>query len=360
MSAIHQFVAGFTEYDAISNEACIFQGFFRNWGYKSEIFSDAPHISKANSRKAKDIHDAAESISENDLVLLHLSIGSTINDFFAQFLCRKAILYHNMTPAHYFQGIQEELAGKLAWGRKQLHSLNRTSSIVLADSQFNAEELKVAGYQNVCILPLLLDFKAVRRKPDRKTLHMLQDGLVNILFVGRCVPNKRLEDILNAFYYFQKFVEPNSRLICIGSTVGMERYEMILWTLTRNLELENVLFAGTVSAEVLSAYYQAAHVFLCMSEHEGFCIPLLESMIHDVPVLAYATAAVPETLSGAGILFCEKRFDLIAEMIGKLTTNIPFRKAVIQKQRERLQSYEHCDVEAELKNYLLPIMPELK
>lgn len=334
------------------------QCIFRKWGYESHIFSEAGCISPVLRKNARDAEQARQTIRPDDLVILHLSIGSAVNDLFASLTCRKAILYHNMTPPDYLRGIQEQTARRLAWGQEQTRSLAGKASVVMADSRFNADELRNMGYGEVRILPLLLDFDFIRAKPDRQTLRNLLDGKVNVLFVGRCVPNKRVEDILSAFYYFQQFIEPNSRFIHVGSHAGMERYYMLLKTLARNLNLENVLFRGTVSQQELSACYDASHLFLCMSEHEGFCIPLLESMAHDLPVLAYAAAAVPETLNGAGILFRKKQFDWIAEMMGAIVRIKKFREAVIRTQRNRLLRYEKRNLENELQSCLSPLMPE--
>jgi glycosyltransferase involved in cell wall biosynthesis len=170
------------------------------------------------------------------------------------------------------------------------------------------------------------------------------------------VPNKRIEDLLCAFHYFQKTVEPNSRFIHVGSYTGLERYQALVQALARRLEIKNTVFAGNISQPELNAFYARAHLFLSMSEHEGFCIPLLESMAHDVPVLAYAAAAVPETLAGAGILFREKRWDCIAEIMGRVLKDAELRARVIAQQRERLRGYENRDLGNELKEFLLPLL----
>ena len=354
--AIHQLTAGFAASDAISNEARVLRALFRSWGYESDIFSEPRCIAPMLRKEARDAAQLASSAGPDDLAILHLSIGSIVNDLFASLPCRRAIVYHNMTPAEHFRGINESIAGNLAWGRKQVHALADAASVVMAVSRYNAAQLEAEGYGPVHILPLLLDFKRIRTRPDRSTQRTLDDGKANILFVGRCVPNKRIEDILSAFYYFQKFIKPDSRLLLVGSHTGLEKYLVLLETMAHDLELDQVLFMGSVSQEVLSACYKTADLFLCMSEHEGFCIPLIESMTHDVPVLAYAAAAVPETLDGAGVLFREKRWDLIAEMMGSLLRNPGLRQAVLMKQQQRLARYEHLNLEHELRDCLDPLL----
>jgi glycosyltransferase involved in cell wall biosynthesis len=147
-------------------------------------------------------------------------------------------------------------------------------------------------------------------------------------------------------------VEPNSRLIHVGSSEGAERYHALLLALVTELEVRNVEILGGVSQARLMAFYEVADLFLCMSEHEGFCIPLLESMVHDVPVLAYAAAAVPETMDGAGILFHDKQFDVVAEMMGRTVKDAAFREAVLQGQRARVARYREQDLEKKLRGFL--------
>jgi glycosyltransferase involved in cell wall biosynthesis len=356
MKAIHQFLAGFTLGDAISNEALVIRGIFRDWGFRSDIFSEPRRILPDLRDEARDVASYRAECQLEDIVLLHLSVGSDVNTLFADLPCRKAILYHNITPSEYFKGIQDQIAGLLEQGRRQMKALAGKASVVMADSSFNAHELQDMGYGAVPVLPLVLDLHRLRAHANRYTLDKYGDNLVNVLFVGRCAPNKRLEDCLNAFYYFQKYVEPNSRFIHVGSFAGTEQYHALLLTMIRDMRLKNVDLVGATRQDELNAAYRMSRLFLCMSEHEGFCIPLIEAMVHDVPVLAYEAAAVPETLDGAGILFLEKRFDLIAEMMGRLVRDPALRHAVIQGQRERLARYEKRDLAAKLRQYLAPLM----
>ncbi len=356
MNAIHQLVAGYAVSDAISNEARVLRAILRSWGHDSDIFCEPHCIAMTLRQECRVTSQLARAIRPGDIAILHLSIGSAINDVFAALPCRRAIIYHNMTPADYFRGMNESIAADLAWGRQQTATLAGSASVVMADSRFNAAELEPLGYPPAQVLPLLLDFDRIRTRPERSMLRTFDDGKVNIIFVGRCVPNKRIDDQLNAFYYFQNFVEPDSRLVMVGSSSGLEKYLMFLQARVRELALRNVLFMGSVTQAKLNAIYASAGLFLCMSEHEGFCIPLIESMAHNVPILAYAAAAVPETLDGAGVLFKEKRWDLVAEMMGELLKNQPLRAAVLAKQHERLLRYERLDLEGKLKECLAPLL----
>ncbi len=356
MRAIHQIVAGYANGDAISNEARALRGLFRAWGYDSQIYSEQKRILPELRGEARDLAAGRGDFQADGVVLLHLSIGSDVNDLFPALPGRKAILYHNITPPEYFRGVQEQTAHLLARGRQQARALAGSATVVLADSGFNAAEIAAMGHAHPQVLPLVLDFSLLRARPDRRILRQYRDGMVNLLFVGRCAPNKKIEDLLNAFYYFQRYVQPASRLIHVGSYAGMEQYHALLLTRARELQLKNVELVGAVRQGELNAYYDVARAFLCLSDHEGFCIPLLEAMTHDVPVVAYAAGAVPETLDGAGVLLREKRFDLVAEVLGRVCEDAPLRAALLRGQRERLARYERLDLAADLKRLLAPLL----
>jgi glycosyltransferase involved in cell wall biosynthesis len=356
MSSVHQFVAGFSNGDAISNEARVLQRMFRGWGLASELYCEQKRILPELRPLARDIGKAAAEIQPDDVAVLHLSIGSVVNQVFADLKCRKAIMYHNITPPDFFRGYQEEIVHSLRKGLDQARQLAGSADVVMAVSQYNAGELERMGYRDVKVVPLFLDREGWKIPPSGRVTKLYKDGKKNILFVGRCAPNKRIEDLLFAFYYFQRYVEPESRLIHVGSYAGLERYYALLRTKSVELKLENVFFAGSVRQDELNAYYRCADAFLCMSEHEGFCIPVLEAMHHRVPVLAYAAGAVPETMDGAGILFREKQFDHVSEMLGRLVADTVLREKILTQQDRRLAAYTGRDLEGELKACLRPLL----
>lgn len=355
MPVIHQLVAGFSNGDAISNEARVLRKLFRSWGYESDIFSETRRILPGLRKDARDVTQLTDALQPHDVAFLHLSMGSSVNDIFAGASCRKVILYHNVTPAHYYDMVNKQIAFDLAKGRKQLKALAGVADVNLADSQFNANELEELGFDSPRVLPLILDLKSLESSVDRRIIRKFNDGRTNILFVGRVVPNKKIEDLIQAFLYFNRTVRAESRFVHVGSFAGTEPYYYYLLAQTRDLGDDHVHFAGSVPQSQLNAYYQCADVFLCMSEHEGFCIPVIEAMVHDVPVLAYAAGAVPETLAGSGVIFHEKDFAQVAEMIGRLTTDSGFREAVVASQQRRLGQYRQRDLESELKRHLAPV-----
>lgn len=359
MAALHQFTAGFAWHDAISNEANLFRKIFRQWGYTSEIFCDPANTSPDRRGEIKDIHTAAAVIGPDDLVLLHLSIGSVANSIFETLPCRKAILYHNVTPAHYFQFTNPQIAAHLQRGREQVAALAGKAPVNLADSAFNASEMASMGYTGVHVLPIVIDTDLMSTPPTSRLMQRRRDGLLNIIFVGRCTPNKKIEDVLRTFAWLQKNVTPLCRLTQIGSKAGNERYHAMLLAMCKEWQLSNVEFTGSVSQADLHAYYKSADVFLCMSEHEGFCIPLIESMLYDVPIVAMSDAAVPETLDGSGILLTERRFDIAAEAVYRLHQDAALREGVLQGQRERIKRYQCRNLERELRAALESVLPHV-
>ncbi|MFN2351084.1 MAG: glycosyltransferase [Kiritimatiellia bacterium] len=357
MPAVHQILAGFTAGDAISNMALTMRGLLEQWGVAGDIYSLPERTMPAWRQQARDARQAGARLTPDDVAVLHLSIGSPVNDLFAQLHCRKAIVYHSVTPAFYFQGIHEQLARDLAWGRQQAAALAGQAQLVMAVSRFNAMELEDMGYREVRVLPLLLDFKRIMTPPDRRLVRRWRDGRINIVFVGRAVPNKRLEDLLQVFQIFQQTVAPESRLIHAGSFSGLPRYQSLLRAQASALRLRQVEFLGAIPQRELSAVYAAADVFLCLSEHEGFCIPILESMAHDLPVVARAAAAVPETMGGAGALFEKCSWPHVAELVGCVAREQRLREGIIRRQQERLLEYRSRDLAAELRAHLSLLLP---
>jgi glycosyltransferase involved in cell wall biosynthesis len=294
-------------------------------------------------------------LQPTDIVLLQLSIGSPVNEHFRTLKCRKVIRYQNVTPAAYFRALNDSIARQLELGREQMKRLAGVADVNLAASRYNAGELEEAGYEDVQVLPLMLELRRLDAAPSREVMDKYSDGKLNILFVGRCAPNKRLEDLIHAHYFVQKFVHPRARLIHVGSFAGTEQYLALLQTMKRDLDL-CVDFVGSVPEADLNAYYQVADVFLCMSEHEGFGIPLLEAMQAGLPVMAFDSSAVAETMDGAGVLFKEKHFDELAEWVVRLGQPGELRDGVLKGQQSRLERYAQQELDSVLRAQLSTLL----
>jgi glycosyltransferase involved in cell wall biosynthesis len=224
----------------------------------------------------------------------------------------------------------------------------------LADSEFNRRELEEAGFARTGVLPIYLDFGRYRERPNPVLRRMLDDGRTNLLFVGRIAPNKRQEDLVRLASYWRRFISPDLRLLLVGKLPRRRSYHDALQSFFYELGFTpaEVVLTGHVDHAELLACYAEADVFVSGSDHEGFGVPLVEAMLMDVPILAYRTSAVPDTLGGAGVQFTEMRLDEVAEMGHRLATDAALREAVLAGQRGRLQAFAPETVEASLKAYV--------
>jgi glycosyltransferase involved in cell wall biosynthesis len=223
--------------------------------------------------------------------------------------------------------------------------------LALADSEYNKQDLLEAGYASVQVQPILIPYTLQEVKPDATVMASADDG-ANLLFVGRLAPNKRCEDIVKVLHQYRQ-IEPGARLFLVGARRYTQRYVDWLHDFIHQLGLEgSVIFTGHVSQEALAAYYRIADVFVMMSEHEGFGIPLIESMRFGVPIVAYASTAVPETLGGSGILIHQKQFSVIAELIHLLRTDSALRSRIVERQRARVQDFAPEAVLAQFRHHI--------
>jgi glycosyltransferase involved in cell wall biosynthesis len=349
---IHQWLPGFASGDAISNYTLGLQRIIRSLGYNSEIFCPLRHASPKVKGLCINWEEYSSYSSSNNIVIYHFSIGSPMSEKFKNLPDRKALIYHNITPDKYFRMMDAEKALVLYYGREELQKLNNVSELALADSEYNRIELEEWGYKNTGVLYPLLDFEGLKNRPDKNVINKYKDDWVNILFVGRITPNKKIEDIIKVFFYYRNYINQKSRLFLVGSFLETERYYSYLKGLVLELNLPNVIFTKHVTAQELVSYYSIADIFLCMSEHEGFCIPLVESMYFGIPIIAYAASAVPYTLGGTGVLVDEKDYRSISELIDKVVSDSGIRKKIIEAQSVRFKDFEFHKIEARFKNYL--------
>ena len=348
---INQLVAGFSSGDAISNYTRELQKIFRSWGYRSEIYVQPSSIDPQVIDLCRPMSEHQEHSSSGNILIYHFSIGAMASDYFQNIPDTKVVIYHNITPAHYFAMINPEMARYLEEGRRELLELASVTDLALGVSEYNRREMEEAGFKNTYVLPLTVDWSGMDGKPDRRILRRYLNRGEILLFVGRLVPNKKIDDLLKAFYYF-KLIKPRSKLILVGKYKDTLKYYDYLQTIIHDLDLEDVVFSGHTTHAELLAYYKLASVYLCLSEHEGFCLPLMEAMHFGIPVMAYAAAAVPDTMAGSGVLIKEKNYPEIAEMMALICGNPEFRRKISEGQYRRLAKFQNFPLEKTLKNLL--------
>lgn len=300
---MHQVLAGAGPHDAITNHAVEMRMILRSAGYRSEIFADRRHLS-ADLLDLIHPHDAWDAVAQSDdRAILHYSIDSPAFGLAMQRAGRVGLVYHNVTPPDLLWRDAPGVALMCRDGQRMLHELAPRVDMAAADSVFNAGELEAAGAPPTRVLGILRPPRAFR---DRT--HVWQPGQrLRLLFVGRGIPNKRQYDLVLALAALTEGgVDAELRLV--GSWGACRPYLERCRRLARELGVQDrVVFARAVSEEHLVEEYENAHVFICLSAHEGYCAPLIEAMEAGLPVVARRAGAVPETVGDAGVLIDDPR-----------------------------------------------------
>lgn len=345
-SEIHQLVHTLSYGDAISSEVLAVQRAFIRRGSQSKIY--AINVHPKYKGLAHDYREFPGSFCGE--VVLHYSLGSPLNDLYLGLpRATRAIIHHNLTPARWFSAVNPRIAADIKRGIAELPKLCRASDRIIADSSFNAQELASQGL-SVAVLPLLVDPERWAVDANFGIAQLLNSsGGINVVHVGRYAPNKCLEDLIRIFYFLHHHVEKNSRLWLSGIDIDTELYSYELKRLARELNVDHAVnFTGCMADSELRALYANAGAYLCMSEHEGFCLPLLEAMHFGLPVIAYAAGAVPETVGNGGIIVREKRHAQIAELVAEVSRNTALRQALIAAGKKRAAEFSLEKFEARL------------
>ena len=338
---VHQILATLGYGDAIGHEVLGIQRALVAAGCESEIFVET--ADRRLEHLTTDYRDMVGAIAPDDVLIHHFSIGSRASRTAYALPGRMALVYHNITPPEYFIGVHKDLVKLCFRGRRELTAYIGRSELALGDSEYNRAELEALGFRHTGVLPVVPDFSHLDVEPDTKTAGQFDDGWTNVLFVGRVIPNKRFEDVIRAFHVYRARHNPRSRLLLVGSYSGFERYLAMLTGLVARLGTPDVHFLGHVSNEELTALYDVADLFLCASEHEGFCVPIVESFSKRVPVLAYAATAVPATMDGAGVLYETKDPFEIARVMAAILDDPDVEDAVVASQDAALARLRRKD-----------------
>jgi L-malate glycosyltransferase len=228
-------------------------------------------------------------------------------------------------------------------GRRELALYKTRCDLALGDSEYNRQELEAIGFPVTGVLPVVPDFAHLAGPANYLQAGQFDDDWTNVLFVGRVIPNKRIEDVIRWFHAYKRWFNPRSRLLLAGSHGGFESYVAMLGQFIARIGATDVHLLGHVSNEELVACYEVADVFVCASEHEGFCVPLIEAFHMGVPVIAYAAAAVPATMDGAGILVTDKDPIAVAALVHEVATNTSVQDRIIAGQDAALDRLQAKD-----------------
>jgi L-malate glycosyltransferase len=344
---INQWVPAAHKGDAIGDSARRVRDLLRAMGHQSELY--ALTIDDDLRHEVRPFSDGGARRGE--ATIFHYALPSPMTEAFAALESGRVLQYHNVTPAAYFAPYDPALFRLASLGRDELATLAGRVDVALGDSEYNRRELEALGFDRTGVFPIAVDTSRITQPAERPALDtLLDDGLVNFLFVGRIAPNKKIEDIIRLAEFYKRYVDAYYRFIFVGRFDVVPRYYSMIRALMAEFRFLNdrFVFTGPVSDEELAVYYRHAAVYISMSEHEGFCVPLLEAMAADVPVLAYAAAAVPDTLGGAGVQFAPKDLEYTAELLGQLAFDDDFRGRVVAGQRRRLADFGDARITREL------------
>ena len=348
--AVHQVLATLGYGDAIGHEVLGIQRVLRAAGYRSEIFVETadPRLEDLT----RDYRDLIDESSPDNVLIHHFSIGSRASRVAYALPDKMVLVYHNITPPEFFIGVHPLLVQLCFMGRRELGAYRDRCVLGLGDSAFNREELDALGFPRTGVLPVVPSFAHLENTAAGTMAGSFDDGWTNILFVGRMIPNKKIDDLIRIFHAYKTRCNPRSRLLLVGSYGGFDLYFAMLQQLIASLKLPDVFFMGHVSNEELSAFYDVADLFLCASEHEGFCVPLMEAFHKRVPVLAYAATAVPATMDGGGVLYDTKDPAHVASIMQAILDDEALSDRVLDAQDAALARLQRQDFDGTLLRFV--------
>jgi glycosyltransferase involved in cell wall biosynthesis len=333
IDTIHQVVPTLSPGDAVGGHTLAVRDVLRDAGLRSEIFCDDVDPSLGDEARPLDALPAPGA--PRTALLYQCSIGNEVVD---RLLARPEPLvvdYHNLTPVAHLLRWAPDMAHLAGWGRSQLGALAERAVLGIGDSAFNVAELTAVGFERVAVAPIILDVADLRHDGGRA-----REAAGRWLFVGRIVPNKAQHDVVLALAWYRAVHDPGARLRLVGRDAA-PRYTTALRDLVHELDLDGAVeLPGGVDDIALAREYDEADVFVCLSDHEGFCIPVLEAMANDVPVVAYASSALPETVGDGGLLLPRKDPALVATAVHRLATDAPLRAAVVERGAARVATFD--------------------
>ena len=336
---VHQLLSGAGPVDAVTTQAIAFRALFTRWGWGGA--DTAIHLEpRVNGHF---VAPADLPVGDDDVLLFHYSAYAPRLRGWLGRPNPKLLVYHNVTPARYLWGYEPVAAIHCAVGRSQLPEFARGVDLAAAVSAYNAQELAAAGAARTAVVPILFD-PARLGPPGPEIL----PGPPVILSVGRLTPHKRQDLVLRAFALYRGHRAPDARLHLVGEPVSAG-FRAQIEELAEQLAPGAVSIESSLPLEELAARYRSAHAFLTLSEHEGFCIPLLESFHFGLPVIARPVGGIPEVAGNAALLPEDEDLAVVAELLHLAVTDQELRAEFRHRAAARLAVYSPAETEAKLR-----------
>ena len=339
--AVHQLLSDFAAGDAIGAITLQMRGMLRALGFDSQIYAQV--IDARLQSEASPAERIAVDLRPGDAVIFHHSIGTPLSSTALGLGVPVVLYYHNITPPAYYRATNPRVAARLSAGRAELAMLAPRVALCAGVSAFNLEEMRLLGARRCAVVPPPVDLERLRPRPSQPS------PPPTLMFVSRVAPNKRHDDLIRALAALRATSTPDARLVIAGRFTDTEDYVASLRRLAADLGVaEAVEWAGRLADAAVGDLYARASAFVCASEHEGFCVPLLEAMAFDVPIVAYAAGAVPDTLGGAGVLLRNKDPLVWAAAIDRVLRDGALRASLVAAGRRRLADFAPSAVQARL------------
>jgi glycosyltransferase involved in cell wall biosynthesis len=331
---VHQLLSGAGPYDAITNQALAWRAMLARWGWDGEVAAAArdPAVGPA----VRDARALRGRVRPGDVLVVHYSAHAPALEDALDLPARKLLVYHNITPPRYLWEHEPHVAVACAVGRHRLRAFAGRVDAAIAPTRFSAADLHAAGFGDVAVDPALYLLDRDRLVPSDPP-PPAADG-PTVLFVGRLSHNKRQDRVVKAFALYQREREPAARLVLAGSP-GAGGYGAYLERLVRDAGARDVTLTGALPQPRLNALYASASAFVCLSEHEGFCIPVLEALHFGLPVVAARAAAVPEVAGDAAVLLDEPDLATVAEAIDLCVRDDELRTELRRRGERRLADF---------------------
>ena len=328
--------------DAVSNDVLTMRRVLRARGHDVSIFAESSSVSDEPEKSPVTALSHLRELS--DVLIYHHSIGWDSGiEIFKAASCRKIVKYHNVTPPHFFAGISERHLHLCETGRSQIKAIvDARPDLYLAASAFNRCDLLAAGSETdkTLVIPPFNQADQLLAEPaDFEVLNEYDDASVNLLTVGGVRPNKGHADLIEAFALYYYTFSGQARLFIVGAEDDV--YKPYVARLRKLIDgwsiASRIVFTGEVSIDSLKSYYLLADAMLMTSEHEGFAVPLVEAMAMKVPIVAYASSAIPETANDAALIWSERDPFLVAQSIAYLQANEAARMELVYRGSQRYE-----------------------
>lgn len=335
---IIQIAHALTKDDAASRQLINMDAMLQELGYDTAMYAHKVDNQLGDSVRTMEGFHA----DKDDIVIYHMTTGTSFNNWVANYPHKIVMYYHNITPAKFFFGNAWGSWWKCIKGRRQLKKIVKNTFFSWAASEYSRKELEALGLQHTRELSIAVEpDKYTHYELVQELLDKYNDDVTTLLMVGRGVPHKKLDEAIEAVAWYKNNISDKIRLVLAGNV--KPSYGKKLYTMAQKLNVEdNVLFTGKISNEELCTWFRIVDGVLSLSEHEGFCVPLVEGMIFDKPVFAYACSAVPETLGKAGILIYDKSPKNIATTIHNVLTDEEILDKLAAGRKQRLEELS-CD-----------------